>query len=458
MAVATLGLRGSGSFAADERPKNWRQAILLIFPNGQALITAALSKLAEEPTDDPEFNWLEKTLPIQRGIIVGASATPNAKPADNADIAAADATAEIALSLKPDGGSNYDVSWLQPGYVLTNEATEEVYLVIKVGSNYVNVRRDIGAKYASNPAVTGDTSVGDAVTVIGFASQEGAPVGSPVSFSPIRHFNYTQIFRTPLSITRTARRTKLRYDKTGPYMEAKREALQIHSIMLERALLLGEREELTTLTDAGTPFLGGSNPIAAGNPARTTRGMLNWLPAITSAVAPTLHWDLGIANTGDLTEILFDAWCEELFRYGSTEKPCWAGSTALNVLNQLAKNKLTIEAVPTDRTYGMAFNRYITAFGDLLVKQHPLMSHNPTWRKDLLVTDFAHLKTRVLDETTFLRNRQAPGDDCSTDEYLTELGLECRFSGAVPSTAGGLAGTAGPGVHGRMKGLARFGG
>ena len=50
-------------------------------------------------------------------------------------------------------------------------------------------------------------------------------------------------------------------------------------------------------------------------------------------------------------------------------------------------NKLTIQAVPTDRTYGLAFNRYITPFGDLLVRQHPLMSHSPTWRKDGFAID-----------------------------------------------------------------------
>src|SRR5207247_1905492 len=124
-----------------------------------------------------------------------------------------------------------------------------------------------------------------------------------------------------------------------------------------------------------------------------------------------------------------DQWLEEVFRFGSSEKLCFAGSTALNVLNQLAKNKMTIQAVPTDRTYGMNLTRYTTPFGDLLLKQHPLMSHNPTWRKDLMVIDVTHLKLRVLDDTTFLRNRQSPGQDASIDEFLTELGLETRFSG-----------------------------
>lgn len=54
---AVLGLRGSGSFSADERPKNWREMLLYLFPNGEAPLTAVLSLLKSEGTDDPEFNY-----------------------------------------------------------------------------------------------------------------------------------------------------------------------------------------------------------------------------------------------------------------------------------------------------------------------------------------------------------------------------------------------------------------
>ena len=51
MAFAVLGMRGTGSYAAGERPENWRQAILLLFPSGDAPLTAILSKMRESPTD-----------------------------------------------------------------------------------------------------------------------------------------------------------------------------------------------------------------------------------------------------------------------------------------------------------------------------------------------------------------------------------------------------------------------
>jgi hypothetical protein len=53
------GLRGSGTgdYAADERPKNFREMILWRDPNGGTPLTALMSKMKTEAVDDPEFSW-----------------------------------------------------------------------------------------------------------------------------------------------------------------------------------------------------------------------------------------------------------------------------------------------------------------------------------------------------------------------------------------------------------------
>lgn len=51
--MAVLGMRGTGSWAADERPKNYREAILYLYPNDKAPLMSFLSKLGSESTDDP---------------------------------------------------------------------------------------------------------------------------------------------------------------------------------------------------------------------------------------------------------------------------------------------------------------------------------------------------------------------------------------------------------------------
>ena len=52
--MAFLGMRGSGDWVTDQRPKNWREGILHLYPNGMAPLTAILSKMKEEKVDDPE--------------------------------------------------------------------------------------------------------------------------------------------------------------------------------------------------------------------------------------------------------------------------------------------------------------------------------------------------------------------------------------------------------------------
>lgn len=451
--MAVLGMRGAGTFSAVERPQNWRQGILLYFPNGDAPLTAFMSKLKDQPTDDPQFHWFEKGLPVQRGTIRGAGATD--PPADDATVAAG-GTADIFLKIIPDGSSSPDVTIFKVGHVVMDEKTEENMMVISVqtGNGTIKVRRDIGDKFVTNPAVTGGAvGTGDGLVITGNGNPEGALLGTAIAYKPVRQYNYTQIIRTPLSLTRTARKTRLRYDDEGPYREAKREALQIHSIEMEKAFLFSEREEIVAFTGPSSPL----DVTSTGQPLRTTRGFINWLPAVTTT-SMSVNTDLVTYNPpGSLTEKLWDQFLELAFRYGSREKLAFAGSGALLVLNEMAKNKARIELAPTDDTYGFHLMRYITPFGTLMLYNHPLMTDNPTWRYDLLVIDPDKLVYRFIDDTRFLRNRQSPGEDASRDEFLTECGLEVHATGTTPD-ANSPSTVPLQSAHARLKGIREYGG
>jgi hypothetical protein len=256
-----------------------------------------------------------------------------------------------------------------------------------------------------------------------------------------------------MEFTRTALRTRTRYDSSGPYTEEQRQCYQLHALDIERAILLGERAEVTSIPGGAGNLTGTSQ----GKPLRTTRGVLNWLPTVsTDPNTPALNWDIGTAFGGTLNERAADNWCENVFRYGASEKLVLCGSTFLNAWNRMAKTRFMIEAVPTDETYGLKLTRYLTPFGSLLFKQHPLLSMDPILRKDGYAIDVQFLKLRILDDTDFKMNVQPNGVDSNKDEFITELGLEVHFSGTSPSTAGGLPGTAGPGAHGRLKGVADY--
>lgn len=374
--AAFLGLTGTGKFTADERPKNWREMILLLFPNGEAPLTALLSKLRSQGTDDAEYNWWEKRLPVQRLVVSGAQT--NVDTAIEFVAGAKDAVA---------------------GTTLRNERTGEIVKVTvdPTTDTALTVQRGYGTVAG---AAMNDQ---DVMTVIGNAHPEGSSIPTAKTYAPTKQFNYTQIFRMPLSMTRTARKTRLRWDNTGPYRESKREALSLHSIEMEKAFIFGQKLEVT-----------GAN----GQPERQTGGILSFL---TSNIGGAF------AVNGGLSEAVLDTLCEQIFRYGETEKLVLCGSTFARAITTLAKTNGVINLVPTDQTYGLKVVEYVSAFGTMMIKMHPLFNQHPDWRKNALVLDVDNLVYRYIDDTMFVRNRQNPGDDLSKDEFLTECGLEVHM-------------------------------
>lgn len=380
---AALGLRGTGAFrsigtpgSTDESPKNWREMMLFLFPNGEMPLTALLSKLKNQPTDDPEFNWWEKGLPTQRLSIDNVS---NYSDTDT------------SLVVDTPGAT-----YVKKSHVLLVERTGEILFVTADPANATTIVVARGKGETAAAAILD----GDFLYIIGTVNEEGADAPSIITYTPTKVYNYTQIFKTTLGQTRTAKKTRLRWDKTGPYREAKREALQIHGIELEKAFMWGQR-----LEEVGPD----------GQPRRTTRGVRTF---ITTNVLADANAD------GSWTDAEISAAWEEVFRYGSTIKLGLAGSRAIATITQWAKAKSVINLVPTDEVYGLKIVEILTPFGNLYLKNHPLMSDHPVYRKDIVILDTENLQYRYIDDTSFIRNIQAPGVDANKDMYISECGLE----------------------------------
>src|SRR5215469_4439331 len=71
--MAIQGLRTDENFLTTQRPQNWRQTMLLLYPNSseiaKAPLTALTSLMKSESTDDPVFHWFQKTLDARRLLI-----------------------------------------------------------------------------------------------------------------------------------------------------------------------------------------------------------------------------------------------------------------------------------------------------------------------------------------------------------------------------------------------------
>jgi len=205
--------------------------------------------------------------------------------------------------------------------------------------------------------------------------------------------------------------------RTGnDYQKMKREALEMHSIEMEQASFWG-------IPTSGT----GAN----GKPERTTQGIINFIRqnAPTNIDDYTLNTDYSGQAWTTGGEDWLDNMLELLFRYGSTEKMAFVGSGALLGINQLAKNAGQIQLTPESQSYGLKVRRWITPFGDLVVKTHPLFSYDATTRNMMVVLEPKNMRYRYITDTMFKKDKsETEGGHNSIDgkkeEYLTEMGFE----------------------------------
>lgn len=412
-----LGMRGTGDWATDQRPKNWRESILFLYPNGSMPLTAIMSKMKSEKTDDPQYYWWTKLLPTQAATVTGVYT-------DSGLTAAYTSGGVVGTNLYIKMASA-DLIHFRVGHtVLLRDASDfTVDVVAKVISRTDNgSSSSIGVTLMEaddNSSYSHDLSDCDKVMVIGNVNAEGAAMPSGVSYDPDKLYNYTQIFRTPLSITRTARLTRLR---TGDaYKEMKREALELHGIEMEKAFLFGIPYEGT-----------GDN----GKKERMTEGLLTCLRTNNSGnvadfqLDTTYHGKNWLDDGGG--EEFINAYLERVFRYGRQEKLCVCGSGALLGINKLAQAGSHFTMTSTTKAYGINVTEWVTPFGTIYLKTHPLFNIESTLRNSMLIFEPENCVYRYITDTTFYGEGGKTASegtnggriDGTQEEFLTEAGLE----------------------------------
>jgi len=406
-----LGMRGTGDWANNQRPENWREAILFLFPNGSAPITAILSMMRSESTDDPHFHWFTKALAKQRAALTDDGVYTNS---GLSTAYTSGGTAGDTLYLK---GAEEEIKEFRIGHqILIRKDTDhrvdtvaEVTARTLAGANSfltVALRQDADA--------TNDIDEANSILVIGNSNAEGATMPDAISYDPQEFSNYTQIFRTPLEITRTARKTRLR---TGDaYAELKREALELHSIELEKGFL----RSVKTLTT-------GTN----GKPKRTGEGIIKFIKDNAADNVDAYHLNPSYSGQAWVAggEAWFDEMLEKIFRYGKTDKLGIAGSGALLGLNKLAKTGGQINLSPETTDFGLQVIRWLTPFGSVFVKLAPLFSQEAADRNSIVIFEPEKTLYRYIDDTMFISDPEDTinrnnSKDATSEEYLTEAHLE----------------------------------
>jgi len=420
MADPITGLRGSASFGADgslaRRPENWREMILMLYPNGQAPLTALTALMGSESTTDPIYHWFEKELPSQAATVTGVYSD-------------ALTTAWTAAS-KTQGASVWvkmaeaDAKNFKAGHIITVRAPASGVMASNIFQVLISAAPTLNgaSSYVTGTLISATfTSLASAAytagQVGGSAYPEGDTSGVSIGYDPTEYSNYTQIFRNSLENTRTAGKTKLR---TGDAVaQAKKECLELHSIEMERAFLFNGSKYVTT----------GSN----GQPLRISAGVRGFIStnkndfrAATGVGSTT--WAATAADAQKNYNWLMDR-LEELFRYGSQEKMAFCGSGVLLAIQKLlaALSSTQVALSPQTLAYGFKVQELVTPFGSLMLKSHPLMTMDASTRSDMVVLDTKYLKYRYIDDTKYKPAIQANDLDGEKSEYLTEAGLEVQF-------------------------------
>jgi len=416
-----LGMLGTGDFTANERPENWRQMILHLYPNGMMPLTGIMSMMPSENISSTHHHWWEKVLSSQRATVTGIYV--------DAGLANAYVYATHQTVQGTEDGVVYakmsaaDVANFRVGHqVLLRDADQ--YAVDVTGK--VVGRIDNGAlSYIAvklledddnhDTSTTYNLSTVDTCLVIGNINAQGGYTPDALAYSPTELENVIQFFRTSLDITADA---KKEITRTGnKYIESKREALEYHGIEMEKAMIWSVLSSKT-----------GAN----NKPEYTMNGILSMLRDNYSTNILDYRDSDATYNGKAWTDLgggedFLDDKAEQLFRFGGTEKLAVCGSGAMLGINKIAKLSGQFQLTTKTVSYGIKVREWETPFGTIYLKTHPLFSYETTNRNSMLILEPKNLK-QIIHTDTYFDDATPKGKDGTVEEFKTKLTLEMKHA------------------------------
>jgi hypothetical protein len=410
--AAVGGLRGTGDWGTDERPKDFRESIMRIRPNGTSPIFGLTSKAKKTVKTDPEFAWWAEGETLVRLQVNGALAsTDTTVVVDSVDPTVTTLGANYGLATHLKQG---DLLLVEPA---ADNATydHEIIMVQEVMSaTAFTVSRGAGGTTAAT--IANDLYL----TLIGSAYAEGTGIPKAVSRNPIKFYNYTQIFKDVYELTKTADVTKTRTGDTWSN-DKKRKAFD-HARSIEHAILFGTRSETT-----------GSN----GKPLRTMGGLRTFIPASNTTV-------FGAAVTiNSLITALSP--CFDYSTDAGDTRLAFGGNYALMEINKVvsANSSIHVNYDKKITMYGLDFTEIVLPRGRVLFYSHPLLNVNSLYKKSMFVLDYSNLSYVTLSgrDTKATDDVQTKDEDVRRGYYQTECSLLVDSGGLSMAYLGNISAT-----------------
>lgn len=384
--TVTTGARTSATSLAEGRLiVDAVDKIFLLEPNKHPLVTLLTnvgkvwdgkswtgSSMMKASTGNPEFKWFEDVY----GGRYARTTNAEAFNATGIEVTAA--------------GTNSGYIFT-PGDIVKNARTGENMLVSAIASGTeITVTRGYGTTVGTA------MNAGDGLFIVGNVNEENAGARGVNTTQASAPSNYTQIFKTTISLSNTEKAASLYGGRDLPFQRAKKGTE--HALDIERAFWFGQK-----LATTGT----NSHPI------RQTGGILEFIESGNSYVQN---------QGGSLTAPDMNTFLREGFTYGNTTKVLFAGGLVLQAVNEIARGQL--QTKPEASTYGTKISEWQTAFGTVNIVHNPLFVQEFAGSAFLL--DMESFRYRFMEgrDTKLETNIQAPDVDGQVDQYITEAGLE----------------------------------
>lgn len=423
--MAVAGLRGTGDFGADERPRNFREMIQMLNPNGNTPIFGLTSRTKKRVVDDPEYNWWAEPSDLVRLMVNGvvgntAGDTTIIVDSNDPDDTTLDSNYGAADNLKPG-----DHLMVEPATDSTTFNAEVVEVVQVLSPTTFTVRR--GAQGTTIATIADNAHL----LLVASAYAEGTASPQAVSRNPVKYHNLVQTFKDSYELTGTAEATRFR---TGePWSNDKKRKTFDHARAIEWSMMFGRRSETT-----------GAN----GKPLRTMNGILNQLPASRKTI-----FSVGASTNLSMNHLLDAVY--RVFDYDSPagdERMCFVGNAALNTINKMIQSDAAadIQWGGVFKVYGMNARELILPQGRLILRTHPLLNRHAAYisgtyttgiyAESMWVLDFASLEYTTMKgrDTKAKDDVQNKDEDLRRGFFQTDASLMLDRGGLTCAYLGGL--------------------
>lgn len=416
-----LGLHGTGKFHADQLPRNYREMVLFLDPNGTAPMYAMSSKAHKTvPTTSSLIQYYTQRNPEQGGLITEIYTDQALAVAYVSGGVAGDTLYVKMAAALAEGYAS--VGEFRPGHRVifryALDPTLDVYgrvtAVVSAGaSSYVAVRLLEDDDNSTNGYYLGTAN---RLYIVGNANPEGGYPVRAVNYVETSVLQHTQIFKETIEVSRSALQNATQTTRTpADFLKQKRR---------EKLLLYAQGIELSGLFSNYGYFTAPN-----GEQEWSQMGAIEFVK--TYAPNNIDDYRYKTAYSGQSWEEGGETWVDDalancfLYKARGSVTPQdrigWTGLTGFRAINRLVKASGQVELKVGETKWGIRVAQWDTGVGTIYLQIHPMFNQNVSLRDSLFVTHPSLIEWVPLRGSDTKRHDITPvGFDGIMEEYIGE--------------------------------------